>query len=218
MGQFAIAALLAGAVNDVVSRISSRVTFPAITRAYERDSGGLAHTYHRSRIPTDAFCLLIAAFLFWFGPDVVRILYDDRYLQAGEFLRILAITLVGARYSVVPYMYLLLGRPNLMAAEQAFRLCGILVAIVIGYKLYGTTGAMWGVALGQLAGSLAGLVLFQPRLGLLSIRGELASLALFAAAFGLFGFAHQWEGPHLDADGEVTVRPQVTSPIDKPSR
>lgn len=206
MGQFAIAALLAGAVVEVVSRISSRVTFPAITRAYERDNSELARTYHRSRIPTDAFCLVVAAFLFWFGPDVVRLLYDDRYLQAGEFLRILAITLVGARYSVVPFMYLLVGRPGLMAAEQAFRLCGILVAIVIGYRLYGTTGAMWGVALGQLAGSLAGLVLFQPRLGLLSVKLELASLALFAAAFFLFGFAHQWEGPHLDANGEVTER------------
>ena len=63
-----------------------------------------------------------------------------------------------------------------------------------------------GVALGQLAGSLTGLMLFQPRLGLLSIRGELASLALFAAAFAMFGFAHKWDGPHLDADGQVTVR------------
>jgi O-antigen/teichoic acid export membrane protein len=215
MGQFAIAALLAGAVVDVISRISSRVTFPAITRAYERDNGELARTYHRSRIPTDTFCLLVAAFLFWFGPDVVRILYDDRYLQAGEFLRILAITLVGARYSVVPYMYLLLGRPNLMAAEQGVRLIGILVCIVIGYRLYGTTGAMWGVALGQLAGSLTGLMLFQPRLGLLSVRGELASLALFAAAFAMFGFAHQWDGPHLDADGQVTGRPpaQLDAPL-----
>ena len=190
MGQFAIASLLAGAVAEVVSRISSRVTFPAITKAYERDSGGLARSYHRSRIPTDAFCLLVAAFLFWFGPDVVRILYDDRYLEAGEFLHILAITLVGARYSVVPYMYLLLGRPSLMAAEQAFRLCGMLIAIVIGYHLHGTTGALWGVALGQLAGCFAGLVLFQPRLGLLSVRGELLSLVLFAGAFSLFGFAH----------------------------
>ena len=212
MGQFAIAALLAGAVSEVVNRISSRVTFPAITRAYEMDSGQLASSYHRSRIPTDGFCLLVAAFLFWFGPDVVRILYDDRYLQAGEFLRILAITLVGARYSVVPYMYLLLGRANLMAAEQAFRLGGMLIAIVIGYRLFGTTGAMWGVALGQLAGNFAGLMLFQPRLGLLSMRVELLSVAAFACAFLLFGFAHKWDGPHLDADGQVTAPAGIVVP------
>ncbi|MBL0392014.1 oligosaccharide flippase family protein [Ramlibacter monticola] len=189
MGQFAIAALLVGALTDVVARISSRVAFPALTKAYERDALGLARTYYRVRIPTDAFCLVLAAFLFWFGRDVVRILYDNRYEQAGEFLHILAIALVGSRYSVVPYMYLLLGRPGLMAAEQAFRLTGSVFAIGLGYRLLGTTGAAWGVALGQLSGSLAGLLLFQPRLRLLSVRRELVALALFVGVFGLFGFA-----------------------------
>jgi O-antigen/teichoic acid export membrane protein len=189
MGQFAIAALLVGALTDVVTRLSSRVAFPAITQAYERDGEGLARSYYRVRIPTDAFCLVLAAFLYWFGHDVVRLLYDDRYDQAGEFLRILAIALIGARYSVVPYMYLLLGRSGLMAAEQAFRLGGLLLAIGVGYTLNGTTGAVWGVALGQLAGSLAGLLLFQPRLGLVSVRRELVALAVFAGLFGVFGLA-----------------------------
>lgn len=191
MGQFAIAALLVSALTDLVARISSRVAFPAITKAYERDAHGLARSYYRARVPTDAFCLLLAAFLFWFGPDVVRLLYDDRYEQAGEFLRILAIALVGARYSVVPYMYLLLGRSGLMAAEQAFRLVGLLLGIGLGYGLFGTTGAVWGVALGQLAGSLAGLLIFQPRLGFVSMRRELVALVLFAGVFGLFGLAHR---------------------------
>jgi len=189
MGQFAIAALLVGAVSDMVSRIFSRVAFPAITKDFERDSAGLAHSYYCSRIPTDAFCLLVAAFLFWFGQDVVRILYDSRYAQAGEILGILSVTLLGSRYSLVPYVYLLLGRPGLMAAEQAIRLCGLLIAIGTGYRLLGTTGAVWGVALGQLAGSVAGLLVFQPRLGLLSVRRELIALALFAGVFGLFGYA-----------------------------
>jgi O-antigen/teichoic acid export membrane protein len=189
MGQFVIAALLTGAVNDVVTRVSSRVAFPAITQAYERNAAGLARSYYLSRIPMDAFCMLAAAFLFWFGKDVVRLLYDARYAQAGEFLGILAITLLGTRYSVVPYVYLLLGRPGLMAAEQGIRLCGMLVAIATGYQWLGTIGAVWGVALGQLAGSLASVLVFQPRLGFLSVRRELVALALFVSAFGLFGYA-----------------------------
>lgn len=190
MGQYVIAALLVGAAVEVVTRISSRVAYPAITKSYELNSAGLVHSYYRTRIPTDAFCLVVGAFLFWFGPDIVRLLYDDRYLRAGEFLRILAVTLLGARYAVVPYMYLLLGRTSLMAAEQAFRFGGLVIGVSTGYALGGTTGAIWGVALGQLAGSMAGIVLFQPRLGLLSVRRELVSLAVFAGAFGLFGFSH----------------------------
>ena len=189
MGQFAIAALLVGAVNDVVTRVSGRVAFPAITKAYERDQGGLARSYYRFRVPMDAFCLLAAAFLFWFGTDVIRLLYDARYAQAGEMLGILSITLLGTRYSVVPYVYFLLKRPGLMAAEQGIKLCGLLIAVTTGYHLHGTLGAVWGVALGQLAGSLAGLLVFQPRLGFLSIRRELVSFALFVGAFGLFGYA-----------------------------
>jgi O-antigen/teichoic acid export membrane protein len=190
MGQYVIAALLVGAAVEVVTRISSRVAYPAITKAYEINNAGLVHSYYQTRIPTDAFCLLVGAFLFWFGPDIVRLLYDDRYQQAGEFLRILAVTLLGARYAVVPYMYLLLGRTSLMAAEQAFRFGGLVVGVSIGYALNGTIGAIWGVALGQLAGSMAGIVLFQPRLGLLSMRREMISLAVFVSAFGLFGYSH----------------------------
>jgi O-antigen/teichoic acid export membrane protein len=189
MGQFAIAALLVGALVDLVARVTSRVAFPAISRAHARDGTGLVHSYQRLRPPLDAFCLGLAAFLFWFGPDIVRLLYGARYAEAGGFLRILAIALVGSRYGVVPYMYLLLGRPGLMAAEQGFRLCGLLAGIALGYRLAGVTGAVWGVAVGQLAGSLAGLVLFQPGLGLLSVRRELFALALFAGLFGLFGLA-----------------------------
>jgi O-antigen/teichoic acid export membrane protein len=189
MGQFAIASLLVGAANDVVVRLSSRVAFPAITKAYERNNAALARSYYRFRTPTDAFCLLLAAFLFWFGPDVVRILYDDRYAEAGTILGILGIVLIGSRYSVVPYVYLLLGRPALMAAEQGIRLAGLLVAIAVGYQLAGTRGAIWGVAVGQLAGSMAGLLVFQPRLGFLSVRRELVSIAVFAGIFGLFGYA-----------------------------
>jgi O-antigen/teichoic acid export membrane protein len=189
MGQYVIAALLVGALNDVVTRISSRVAFPAISKAYHRDGLGLVSSYHRVRIPTDVFCLVLAAVLFWFGDELVGFLYDDRYAEAGEFLGILSITLVGARYAVVPYVYLLLGRPALMAAEQAFRLLGLMVGIAAGYTLMGVHGAVWGVALGQLAGSAAGLLLFQPRLGLLSLPREALSLALFAGVFGILGLA-----------------------------
>lgn len=189
MGQFAIASLLVGAANAIVTRLSSRVAFPAITKAYERDGSGLVRFYYRSRRPLDAFCFIVAATLFWFGDVVVRILYDGRYAQAGSMLGILALTLLGSRYSVVPYVYLLLGRANLMAAEQGIRLVGLVVAIGTGYHLLGAMGAVWGVALGQLAGCLAGLLLFQPRLGLVSLQRELTALALFAGVFGLFGLA-----------------------------
>lgn len=189
MGQFVIAALLVGAVNDVVARVSSRVAYPAITSAYERDSEALVRSYYRVRVPMDAFCLLAAGILYWFGPHLVNLLYDSRYAEAGGMLSILAISLVGSRYSVVPYLYLLLGRTGLMAAEQGIRLAGLLAAIWIGYTLHGTPGAIWGVALGQLAGSAAGLLVFQPRLGLLSIRRELVALAFFFGTFGFFAYA-----------------------------
>jgi O-antigen/teichoic acid export membrane protein len=189
MGQFVIAALLVGAMHDVVTRISSRVAYPAITSAYERDSDALVRSYYHTRVPMDAFCLLAAATLYWFGPHLVNLLYDDRYAQAGSILSILGITLVGSRYSVVPYLYLLLGRTGLMAAEQGIRLAGLMIAIWVGYTLNGTTGAIWGVAIGQLAGSAAGLLVFQPRLGLLCLRREVMALVFFFGTFGLFAYA-----------------------------
>jgi O-antigen/teichoic acid export membrane protein len=187
MGHFAIAALLVNAISDLVARVSGRVAFPAITKAYERNPDGLARAYQRTRLPIDSFCLLTAAFLFWFGGDIVRVMYDARYIDAGWMLGILSVTLVGARYSVVPYVYLLLGRTSLMAAEQAMRLVAVLVGIGVGYALADTRGAIWGAALGQLSGPLAGLLLFQRRLGLVSIPRELAAIGLFVAALALFG-------------------------------
>ncbi|MBK6005164.1 oligosaccharide flippase family protein [Ramlibacter ginsenosidimutans] len=187
MGHFAIAALLVNAIFDLVAKVSGKVAFPAITKAYERNRAGLARSYQRARLPIDCFCLLAGAFLFWFGPDVVRLMYDARYSDAGWMLGILSVTLLGARYSVVSYVYLLLGRTSLMAAEQAIRLVAVLVGIAIGYALAGTRGAIWGAALGQLSGPLAGLLLFQRRLGIVSIQRELAAIGLFVAALSLFG-------------------------------
>lgn len=185
MGQIVIASLLVGAVSDVVLRVSGRVAFPAMAKAYEHDRDSLVRSYYRSRMLIDAACLSVAAVFFWFGPALVRLLYDGRYEQAGQFLSVLGITLLGSRYLVVQYIYLLLGRPRLMAAEQAIRFCAIVIAIVVGYRLYGTMGAIWGGALGQLAGPMAGLLAFQPRLGLVSVRREVVALAAFAGLVAL---------------------------------
>lgn len=187
MGHLAVAAMLVSAATDLVTRISARVAFPAIAKARDQNRDGLARAYQRTRIPIDVFCVSAAAFLFWFGKDIVRLMYDVRYTDAGWMLGILSVTLVGTRYSVVSYVYLLLGRSSFAAAEQGIRLAGLLVGIGVGYRLAGTPGAIWGAGLGQLSGPVAGLLLFQRRLGLLSVERELASAGLLVAALGLFG-------------------------------
>lgn len=184
-GLYAIALTLVMALHDVVLQVSGRVVLPALSAAWRQDPQSLWRLHYRLRLPIDAFCLVMAGLLAVAGDLLVNLLYDIRYADAGQYLRILAPSLVGLRYVVLREVFKVLGRPRLLIYEQVSRLLLLVTGIVVGLQVLGIAGVVWAVALSFLVGPLVSVVFVQRRIGLLDVRRELLPLPLFLLGVAL---------------------------------
>jgi O-antigen/teichoic acid export membrane protein len=182
MGAYAIAVLLVNASHDAAGKLIGQVAYPAMSRAYARDPGSLRGAYLQVRRKTDAGCLVVAGLLAGCGERIVAWLYDARYAQAGTYLCILALSLIGVRYRVLSHVLLVIGRPRLMLYEQITQILSLVPGIFLGFRLFGVIGAMWGVALSYVFAQVWNVFYLQGKLGLLSRKLELQGVAVFAIA------------------------------------
>jgi O-antigen/teichoic acid export membrane protein len=154
LGQFAIAATLVAAVQGVFSKLYATVVMPVLSETARDDRSRLKEVFYRVRIPTDLTLLFCAGFLAATGQLIVGILYDQRYAEAGWMLEILALSLVWARYDASLQLYLALGQPRFVALLNFARFASVFVALLVGFRLDGIRGAIWGFTLHQIVNAL----------------------------------------------------------------
>jgi O-antigen/teichoic acid export membrane protein len=186
LGVYSIAALLVGTLDSGVQRVLRGVSLPALSEAIRRDRAHFTRVYHRLRVPLDITLLFAAGALFMAGDLIVHLLYDSRYAEAGDMLRVLALSLAVTRYGVANQAYLAAGFPRDQAVVNIVRCVSLYALVPALFAMAGVTGALWGIALHGLA-TLPFVYRFKSRLGLIDWRLELLGLAGFPAGL-LFGY------------------------------
>jgi O-antigen/teichoic acid export membrane protein len=185
LGLYSIALNLCLLIDSVGSRLCEHVMLPALSE--NRDD--LPRRVLRLRLPLDIGYLASAGFILAVGPEVIELLYDQRYHAAGAMLQILSFSLVFSRYSVFSIAYLALGRPQLVALISCVKLV-ISVALLLSLNaLFGTIGALCAVAFHS-AAALPLYYFINRKYGLNNWGFELAVLPAWAAGY-LGGLALQ---------------------------
>lgn len=185
LGVYGIALALAGMPAFVLSRLGSRVLFPALSRI--GDEGAQLQEARRGRALFLALGALLLAGLVPNGPVVIDLLYDHRYQAAGWLLQLLLFgswfqVLEGSNSSVL----LARGESRAVAAGNAVKLVTLVVLLPVGFATAGLRGAVLGLIVADVAryGVSAWLV---TRTGLDVLRRDLVmTLALvLASALGV---------------------------------
>lgn len=186
LGVFSIAVTLALIPTQIVWQIGNSVLFPALSRR-NQSADGLRRVYHRAVRPLLALGVLPAACLAAAGPEVIEILYDPRYSEAGWMIQLLAI---GAWLQVPQAssgaVVLAMGEPRWLALANGMKFLGMVILLPLGYHFFGAPGAIGGLVGAELF-RYSTLVLAVRRFGLPSLGIDLSftTLALAAAAAGL---------------------------------
>jgi O-antigen/teichoic acid export membrane protein len=149
-GVCVIAFLMVGVMELVVQRLMGAVALSALSEVVRR-GGDIRAAYYRLHAPIAALAYFGAALLMTSGHALVGVLYDHRYADAGWMLQILATTLLMAPFGIAVQAYLALGRPELHSRILFVRLGALLVAMPLGFHLFGLPGALWGAVLSQFA-------------------------------------------------------------------
>jgi len=189
MGIYSIAIFIVGAVRDGLAAIMHRVFYPVISSCL-REGGDALGVYYRFRLPLDLCVCGLCGFLFVAGDEVISILYDDRYLNAGKFITILAVSLLADRYNGLSIYFLAKGTPRKTIPVTFSRAVMLAIGLPLVFAKFGFFGAV--IFLGVYPLLIVPLQLYQKyRAGLLRISSEVA-YTVFIFPGLVAGHLFQW--------------------------
>jgi O-antigen/teichoic acid export membrane protein len=146
LGVYSVGSMIATMPATALSRMASSVFFPVYSRMH--NSGhDLGSAFARVRRPALLLAGWMIAGLAGGGVAAVRLLYDERYAEAGWIIQLLAL---GSWFAVLESTnsaaLLARGQAKWVAASNAGKLAGMVALIPIGFALGGFVGAVAGLA------------------------------------------------------------------------
>ena len=151
LGVYTTALFMSQAGLDLMQELSGKILFPLYSRFAHETDGSLARKMRRARIVLLAISLPGFCVLAVWGHEIIALLYDSRYWEAGWILRVLAL---GAIFRAISLTVM----PAILACGDSFRhmvLMGtrsalLVTAMAVGGWLGGMRGLVIGVALTDL--------------------------------------------------------------------
>jgi len=148
LGVYSVAWTLSRLGTNIAQTVMGRVLFPALSKLYREDPEGAAFHYQRLRIVVDAVTVLGALVLLAAGPMLVRLLYDERYHEAGWMLQILALQ---SAFDIMraPAAWLLLaaGKPGYSVWAGVSRIAVLWIGLPLAFMRSGIDAALWLIVL-----------------------------------------------------------------------
>lgn len=151
LGIYSIAIFLSEAVSAVITRITHGVLYPLLSRVRLDGEARVREVYYRARLALDALALPALGLLTALGPWVIRVLYDERYAEAGWMLQVLAFR-VATSCVLVPCETCLfsMGQTRYGFFQNVARTAWIMIGVPVGWRLLGLRGLVYAVALSEL--------------------------------------------------------------------
>ncbi len=175
LGYYSIASNLASIAEGSTNQLFGSVAFPALSEAARTSPRRLADVCNRMRWFTDTALLFMSGFLFATGVLIIRILYDQRYADAGWMLQYLSFGLLFVRYGLYQSAFLALGRPEYVTVLNITKLVSLFTLVPFLYYSFGLPGAVIGFAIHMLPTTLW-IFYFNAKHGLNNPRIEMAAV------------------------------------------
>jgi O-antigen/teichoic acid export membrane protein len=175
VGVFSIAASLISVGTLIIIMFAHRVAFPTFCDVWRSRPTELCKALYKLRTPVDVVIGIAAGLLFIAGAEIVNLVYDARYEVAGRIFEILAIGMYLYKFRVSERCVVATGGHHLHSYSMAIKSVSLVISLLVGFRLDGLIGAVWAIALHELANA-SFLLLVLRQLKLLNLRLELLLL------------------------------------------
>jgi len=152
LGVYGVALTLADIPRSITLALSGKVMFPAITKLADEPREILRAKILKNRQPILIACAAGLALLVSFGDVAIKILYDDRYIQAAWMLPILALGIwprVLCNTGIESALFAI-GKIQYPAFGQFLRFLWTSIGLWVGFSTAGLLGAIVAVALNDI--------------------------------------------------------------------
>lgn len=145
-GMYALALTWAGLVSNINSKIGERVLVPLYAIKRDASSEEMRPKIRKLRLAKASMAFPATSVLVIFGPDLISLMYDDRYQGAGWMLRVLAIGIGFHAVMNIGDFMLSRGKSRLFFATVCMAVVTSLGSMTVGGLIAGETGIVIGVA------------------------------------------------------------------------
>ena len=195
LGVYSIALLLAEAVTQAMQTVATKVLQPLYAKFVSGDRKRLRGRMFKVRGALLALACPPLWFLGVFGQEVVDLLFDPRYHDAGWMLRVLAAGSVGMLViGTAEMLFVASGDSRAHLIHKASGAVLFIGAMAVGYAYAEFQGVLIGMSVGRILGYLPMAVLLQRR-GAWLPKLDALVFAASAAVLGLGYWAHPMEIP-----------------------
>lgn len=177
LGIYSIAFTFSSALDLVMSRLINAVAFPAFSEIVRERPDKLREVYYKVFSVVAAVCYFSAGVVMAWGHNLVDLLYDHRYADAGWMLQILICGALAVPYQVAIQCFLALGKPHIFTQILFGRLVVLVLSLVIGFHMSGLSGGLWGIVASQIVPVFA-ILLWLARLRIANLKREIMLLAV----------------------------------------
>ncbi|MBL4602293.1 MAG: oligosaccharide flippase family protein [Emcibacteraceae bacterium] len=146
LGVYVIAFFLVFSVKQAIQKLNSVVFFPLFNEIKYEKLDKITQIYYNIRCRSDAISMTMAGVLFVSGETIVKLLFDDRYLEAGWMLSALSFSLLFTGTIISGALYFSLNKPkyvSLMSIVEAIALIG---GMIYFFDMGGLEFGIWVVA------------------------------------------------------------------------
>ena len=187
LGLLAIAKTFAHAIEELASKLMNSVAFPALSRLFREQPENLGGVIRKVRVISNA--LTVSAFLLLsaIANPLIDLLYDPRYREAGDFLKVLAINgAIGFLQMLYQNVQLARGASRLHFCVMATMAVGRTAGMLIGFQVAGLNGMLYGLCAGSFITYLVSAAL-AARHDFASLKVDMVTILLIAG-FWLIAF------------------------------
>mgnify|MGYP000370755332 CR=1 FL=1 len=147
MGVYSIAFFLAMALKDVIKKMVSSVFYPMLSEVARDNPHQLKETYYKIRAKVDVITMLSAGLMASMGQPIIKLLYDDRYIEAGWMLEVLSWSIVFVGYSMAGICLMAKGNVKSTAWLIFTATVFLYTCLPVAYAYYGMYGAVVMISL-----------------------------------------------------------------------
>lgn len=184
LGVYSIAFFLGTALKLLMQKVMNSVFYPVLSEINREQPERLSEIYYRIRAKVDFFTMTVAGFMASTGALFIRVLYDDRYIEAGWMLEILSLSVLFVGYMLAGSVLIAKGDGKRTALLTFIATAGFFISVVLSYNLFGITGALFAIALNGIIDLPGGLYMMK-KYNVLKINKEFRMLPLFFVAYGI---------------------------------
>lgn len=159
LGLYYVAKTLKDAVENLLERLNGMMALPVLGEVARNQPANVSDRYYRFRFPIELTSAASGGFLFAAADLIIHFLYDSRYHDASQMLRLLSISLVLYPFLLIRGAFAAIGEAHVIAWISVLQAISLVVCMMVGYWLTGPIGAIFGGVASKAIPSIAILVL-----------------------------------------------------------